>query len=274
MRKVAIQGTAGSFHEAAARSFFGNKPTQLVPCDTFRSVFTTLQNNDADVAVVAIENSLYGSIHDVYDHLVTTHAHIVGEVLLPVHQQLIVLSDTVKLSDISEIYSHPAALDQCRNWLHTHLPNAELIEYYDTAGAVEYIATKKLDHAAAIASTQAAHLHKLVVIAKNIEDDPSNTTRFIVIAKEKVQEDEANKASLLLITSHQPGALHAALGIFAANNCNLTKIESRPIRGQKFRYQFIVDVQVSRDQLITISTELEQQNCRLTLLGHYRSSSI
>lgn len=266
--KVAIQGEHGSFHDAAAHEFFDEPVLELVPCASFREVFTTLHNSGAEAGLVAVENSLYGSIHEVYDQLVTSKASVVGEVTLAIRQQLI-CHEGVQLDDIQEVYSHPAALSQCSNWLDEHLPKAERIEYYDTAGAVAHIKRHTLKNAAAIAPEAAAAAHAMTILASNIEDDAGNFTRFLVLKRTPEAVPHADKASLILMTSHRPGALYAALGTFARYDCNLTKLESRPIRGRPFQYQFIVDVLASRDQLLNATVELEQQGCNVNLLGHY-----
>lgn len=270
--KIAIQGEKGSFHDAAAHQFFGEADYSLVSCDSFLEVFKQLASQQADYGVVAAENSLFGSIHETYDCLLRHSFPITGEVSLPIHQQLIA-HHGVALTDIKEVISHPAALDQCREFLEKSLPNAKLIKHADTAGAVADIATKNLRHSAAIASERAASLHNMEVIASDIEDEPDNITRFIVLRLSTTTIPNSNKASLLLTTPHTPGALHEALGVFTNNDSNLTKIESRPVRGKPFQYQFIIDAMASQDQLISLTHELEQLGCQVTLLGHYRAAS-
>ena len=271
--KIAIQGEAGSFHDAAARQFFAHTPYSVLPRGTFRAVFDSLANGTADTGVVAVENSLYGSIHETYDQLIRHNFAIHGEVQLHVHQHLIALPD-VTLADITEVVSHPAALDQCREFLEKTLPHVSVREHNDTAGAVADIARSGSHHKAAIASAHAATLHDMHILAENIEDEPDNITRFIVISRKPKEIARADKASLILITDHQPGALYKALGVFEQNRANLTKLESRPVRGQPFRYQFIIDVLANQATLITIIHELEQLGHSVTLLGHYRSAPV
>ena len=266
--KIAIQGELGSFHDAATQQFFTNTPYTIVPRATFSAVFDSLEQEAVDFGVVAVENSLFGSIHETYDQLIRHDFTIIGEIQLPIHQNLIALPDT-SLSDITEVISHPAALDQCRNYLNNTLPNANIREHDDTAGAVADIAKSGNQHQAAIASVTAAELHHMHIVASDIEDESDNITRFIVISPKPQQIKNANKASLILTTDHQPGALHQALGIFKQNQVNLTKLESRPIRSQAFRYRFIVDVLANQDQLISTIHQLEQQNNEVNLLGYY-----
>ena len=267
--RIAIQGDAGSFHDAAAQHLYGTNYT-LVACENFRDVFDAISEGVADAGVVAVENSLYGSLHETYDMIVHWRYPIVGEVSLNIHQQLIGWPEAT-LAEITEIYSHPAALDQCRNYLETHFPDADIVEYFDTAAAVEYIKTDGLRGAAAIASRQAAELHDMQILAENIEDETDNITRFVALQPHPKATDIANKASLILVTSHAPGALHDALGVFKTHDANLTKIESRPLRGEAFKYQFIVDVETDSRTLDIIVKALAEQDCVVTVLGCYES---
>ncbi len=269
--KIAIQGEIGSFHDAATRQFFNNTEYSLMCLPSFGRVFDALADKQADFGVVAVENSLFGSIHETYDQLLKHPLTIIGEVVLHIHQQLIA-HDGVKLEDIKKVTSHPAALDQCRSFLQKHLPDAELVEHADTAGAVMDLAKSRDRSAAAIASDFAAKLYDMQIIAPDIEDEPDNVTRFIALSRSPEQDKSANKASLILTTPHQPGALYKALGIFTKNGCNMTKLESRPVRGKPFQYQFIVDAMTNQDQLISLVHELEQIGCQTTLLGHYKSA--
>ncbi|MGB3023708.1 MAG: prephenate dehydratase [Candidatus Saccharimonadales bacterium] len=265
--KIAIQGQAGSFHDAVARRHFGDD-CELVCCETFHGVFEALAAATADKAVCAIENSLYGSIGDVYDLLLRYKFPIVGEEIKHIHQQLI-SAPSAKLSDIQEVYSHPVALNQCREWLETNLPRAELIEHHDTAGAVEYIKQQGSTHAAAIAGTQAAKLYDMHCIARDIEDEKTNLTRFVILDLSGTTPPNADKVSLVLTTSHAPGALYRALGVFNDRHVNLTKLQSRPIRGERFRYQFFIDAECDKPTFTIVTDELMAQGCTLRLLGHY-----
>lgn len=271
MQTIAIQGQAGSFHDAATQRFFGQAPYRLLACDSFGQVFAALAQARAERAVVAAENSLYGSIHATYDHLAQADCTIIGEVTLPVHQSLLALPGS-QLADISVVLSHPAALDQCRDWLDRHLPQAQRVEHADTAGAAAEIAQAQRQGVAAIAARHAGRLYHLDSLADRIEDAPGNRTRFLVLAPTACPTPDANKASLILTTTHQPGALHQALAVFADQGCNLTKLESRPIRGSAFRYQFIIDVMTNAAQLAALTQALEQQNCSVRLLGHYQAA--
>jgi len=269
---VAIQGVEGSFHDLVAHRWFGSEPITLVPCRTFAGVFDAIENGAADTGVVAIENSLYGSINEVYDLLLERNFSIVGELPEHIHQQLIGFSGT-KFADITHVYSHPVALNQCRLWLEANLPGAELIEHHDTADSVRLIQEQGEATSAAIASHRAAELHGLKILQENIEDETTNFTRFLIIERDKHTPEKADKASLVLRTDHSPGALYRALGIFAELGINLTKLQSRPIRGHVWRYQFFVDVQASPDRLGQAASKLADDGCEVTILGHYRQHS-
>ena len=265
--KVAIQGEVGSFHDIAAQLFFDSEIT-IVPCNTFRSVFEQLHDGRVTTGLVAVENSLYGSIHEVYDQLLQYNFTIVGEVQLRIHQQLIA-SPGVQMNEITEVISHPAAIDQCRNFLEQNLPKATIREYADTAGAVKEIAEKKITSVAAIASRSAAALHAMAILAHNVEDGPDNITRFIAISRQPKPIMNADKASIIVTTDHRPGALYRALGVFDHHHINLTKLESRQVRGRPFNYQFILDIIANQTELITLVHELDQLGYTTQLLGHY-----
>lgn len=266
--RVAIQGETASFHDTAAKQWFDTTITP-VACDTFAEVFGTLNRHEADTAVVAIENSLYGGINQVYD-LIEAHGHpIVGEIHLPIHQQLIGTPG----ASITRIYSHPVALAQCENFLDTHYPDAERIEYYDTAGAVQYISSLDQHHAA-IASREAASLYGLTVIEKDIEDNPANFTRFLVLDPQGTPPPDANRTSLVFTTNHQPGALVRVLSTLADHHINVSKLQSRPIIGKPWRYRFYLVLDTAGGPLHTALRDLQPHVESLTVLGEYHSSLV
>lgn len=264
---IAIQGAPGSFHHIAAHHWYGDAHNYL-PADSFAAVFNALASHKADVAVVAVENSLYGSITEVYDLLLRHNYPIVGEVTEHIHQNLIGSNGT-KLSDIGHVYSHPVALAQCAAFLDSELAQAEIIEYHDTAAAVEHIKALGDRHVAAIASTLAAEMHGMDILRPSIQDERSNFTRFLVIEPNAKPPAKTDKASLVLTTAHAPGALNQALGVFAGLESNLTKLESRPIRGKVWQYQFYLDVSITPDKLEEAVGTLESQGCTVRNLGMY-----
>ena len=265
--RVAIQGEAGSFHHQAARLWFADDPT-IIPKETFTQTISALSIDEADQALVAVENTLYGSINEVLD-LIETHSYpITGEIFLHIQQQLIGLSNAVP-QDIQRIYSHPVALVQCEQYLDMHFPNAERIEHHDTAASVRFIKEQNDPHAAAIAGTAAADLYQLPILKHNIQDNQENYTRFLVLNPHGINSAAANKSSLVLTTNHAPGSLSHALAIFAEAKVNLTKLQSRPIPGNPWQYTFYVDVEVAGRKLHDLITTIESNGTNIKILGEY-----
>lgn len=263
---VAIQGQAGSFHDHVAAIWFKNN-YDILPCTTFTDVFNAYESGEADAIVCAVENTIYGSINEVYQLIEDCSAPIVGEVKLQINQQLVARSDaTSKI--ITEIYSHPVALAQCRDYLTKHYPNAELIEYFDTAGAVEFVKSLSTNTAAAVASEQAATLYDLPVIAQNIQDNEHNHTRFLIL-QDTDTDPGANRAALVITTAHKPGGLAEVLNIFAQNGINLEKLQSQPIIGKPWEYKFYIVVDCAGDALRTVVERIEKSDHEVTLLGEY-----
>lgn len=264
--RIAIQGEQASFHDTAAHQWFG-KAISIVPCESFTEVFGVLNRHEADAAVVAIENSLYGGINQVYD-LIESHGYpIVGEVHLPVHQQLIGAEGTA----ITHIYSHPVALAQCENFLDTHYPEAKRIEFHDTAGAVRFVKESDNPALAAIANREAAALYNLAVLREDIEDNPANFTRFLAIQPHGSVAEDANRTSLVLTTNHTPGALAKVLTILAEHDINLSKLQSRPIIGKPWHYRFYLVLDTAGEPLHKALDMIKPFTASLTVLGEYRS---
>lgn len=275
-KKIAIQGELASFHDEAARQFFG-KNIAIVGCKTFHETFDALEA--ADFALVAIENSLFGSINEVYDLLLKHKYWISGEVYLRIEQCLIGLPGS-EITKIKEVHSHPVALAQCEEFLENKLPDAERFEHHDTAASVADIKKWNDRTKAAIASAAAANLHGLSVLAHEIETHKQNYTRFVVISKDQQIDPKANKTSLILGIDDQlhgigdrPGALYHALGAFAKQNINLTKLQSRPLKGKAWHYIFYVDVDsgLNSQEMKTALAELKELDCNVTILGSYVS---
>ncbi len=270
--KVAIQGDKASFHDIAASQIFGDDSSRFF-CDSFRSTFCTLVDDDADYALCAIENSLYGSINEVYDLLLKHKLQIIGEVYLRIEQCLIGLPDA-KIEDITKVYSHPVALAQCERYLDVTLSHAEREEHHDTAASVELVKQLEDPTVAAIASKESAALHGLEVLANSIETNKQNYTRFVALSKSKTTDDNPNKTSLVLELDHTPGALYRALGVFANNDVNLTKLQSRPITDKAWHYIFYIDIEVgnTNKKFQTVIDALTQEGCSVTQLGSYKSA--
>jgi prephenate dehydratase len=237
---VAIQGYEGSFHQVAARQFFGDA-VQVIPCATFREVVKIAANKkESNGGVMAIENSIAGSILPNYTLLQKSNLNIVGEVYLRIEQNLLVYPG-VNLSDIREVHSHPMALLQCIDYLEKH--NWKLIETDDTALSAKHISKKKSQHIAGIASKLAADLFELDVLAKNIHTQKDNYTRFLILKREHVEIDNANKASINFQTNHTKGSLAKVLTKISDEGINLSKLQSMPIAGTNFKYSFHADLE-------------------------------
>jgi len=267
--RVAIQGQAGSFHDAAAKQWYGSEAT-IVPCASFADAFEAYETGEADAIVTAVENSIYGSINDVYQLVEASSAPIIGEVLLEIDQMLIGFG-TTPLEELTKIYSHPVALAQCRNVLRILAPNAELIEFFDTAGAVEYIKQESLQSAAAVAGKAAARLYDMPVLKESVQDNRHNFTRFLVLQSQE-SSPNANRASLVITTNHKPGALVEVLQAFANVGVNLAKLQSQPIVGEPWKYKFFIVVDCAGKKLREVVNSIEQTDHQITLLGEYEAA--
>jgi prephenate dehydratase len=242
-RKIAIQGVAGAFHELAAQKFFG-KNIEAVECDTFRELASTLHVGKADCAVMAIENTIAGTLLPNYSLINEFELKIVGEVYLHIEMQLMALPG-VRLSRIAYIHSHPIAIAQCREFLDTLPATVTVVEKNDTAESAQQIVQNKLANTAAIAGSLAAEMYGLRVIAKDIHTCKQNFTRFLALSREHRESDLNNKASLCLEVVHRSGSLAEVLGIWAKHGINLTKIQSVPIIGKPYQYWFYIDLEWS-----------------------------
>jgi prephenate dehydratase len=239
--KVSIQGYEGSFHQVAAQAFFG-KDVAVLPCATFREVVKlAADKRSADGGVMAIENSIAGSILPNYNLLQKSNLQVVGEVYLQIHQNLLV-NRGVALEDIKEVHSHPMALLQCLDYLDSH--NWKLVETEDTALSAKHIHQHKSKHMAAIASTLAAELYDLQVIAPKIQSEKANYTRFLVLQNGNAQTvADADKASLYFQVAHSRGSLAKVLTMVADGGVNLSKLQSFPVPGSNWKYSFHADME-------------------------------
>jgi len=274
MRQVAFQGEIGAYSDAAVRSFFDD--ATLLPCTSFKAVFETLADGSCDHAVIPIENSLFGSVHANYDLFGEHEVQIVGELLLRIRHQLLA-KENVEPGALTKVYSHPQALGQCAKFLSDICPQAEIIPWYDTAGAARHVSAQTDDSVSAIASVAAASEYGLNVIAADIEDDESNYTRFLHlmrIGERTMAEPEETrwKTSMTLTPSvNSPGTLYKCLSVFASRSVDLYKIESRPLVGSPFHYLFYLDVEghVHDARIKDALGELNQHTSFVKLLGSY-----
>lgn len=273
--KVAIQGAKGSYHHQASNLFF-SQDIDIIPCETFSQVFEAVDAGVVDRGVVAIENSLYGSINDTYDLLLKYTPNIVGEVYIHVALQLLAKKD-IEPKEVTDIYSQAPALAEAKSYIKENMPNANIEEYIDTAMAARFVSNSPNERAAAIASQAAGELYNLKVIAENIEDHKHNYTRFFVITKNPMTIVGANKSTLIIHTSHTPGSLYKAIGAFADNGINLSKLESRPIvNHESWQYIFYIDFEsdMSSENAKKAIKELEKQGIKHTDLGSYARGTL
>lgn len=241
MRKLAIQGGYGSFHEIAALCYFINEEVEIVPCNTFKDVFNKLKNKEVELGIVAIENSIAGSILPNYSLLQNSKSKIVGEVYLRICQNLMALPGQ-KIEDIKEVRSHPMAIMQCESFFEKY-PIISLIDSIDTALSAKEISDKKLIGVGTIASELASEKYGLQILAKSIETDKMNYTRFLILSEDRNdKENNINKASISFSLKHEIGSLSTILSMLSFYNINLTKIQSLPIIGKSWEYQFYVDL--------------------------------
>ncbi len=238
---VAFQGEQGAYSELAAREYFGDRK-KFVPMHEFKDVYNAVSTGKTQYGIIPIENSLTGSIHQNYDLLLEGRLLIVGEILLNISHYLIT-NRGVNRRQIRRVFSHPQAIAQCKRYLE-RFPNLSVVPVSNTAGAGKMIKDQKLEDAAAIASLQAAIDYDMTVLAKKIEDNHNNQTRFIILARKPlriVSRKQQIKTSIVFSTKDIPGALFKALSVFALRDINLLKIESRPIYGRNFEYMFYLD---------------------------------
>ena len=236
--KVAIQGEMGSFsHEAAKRMVRG---CSIVACARSAEVFDRVERGSVDAAVIPIENSLAGSVAEHFDLLLARKVFIQQEHRLRIVHNLIAVPG-VEMGDLRRVYSHPLALDQCRDFFRRH-PRIEATPFYDTAGGVKHVLEAGLRDAAGIAGRQAAAVYGGRILAAGIEDDKRNFTRFFLIRKRRRIVQGANKTSVAFKVKNVPGALFKALSVFALRDISLSKIESRPMRGRPWEYVFYADL--------------------------------
>ena len=266
--RIAFQGEFGSFSHRAVHKIFG-AGIEPLPCLSFENAFLAVVHKKAECAVIPIENTLAGSIHQNFDLLARHSLEIVAETSLRVEHNLIV-HPGVSLRQIKQIYSHPSALEQCSRLLR-RLKSVDKVSFYDTAGSVKFIRDRGLRSAAAIASENAARIYGMKILRHGVEDEPENYTRFLALARRGKFPRGGSKTSIVFGLKNEPGVLFKALSVFALRNIDLTKIESRPIRGTPWEYLFYLDLQSdvrSRDCLNAIR-HLREMAPYFKILGSY-----
>lgn len=249
MKRVTIQGIHGCYHDAAARNFFKDEEIETIPCETFPEMFNTLRNDASLYGIVAIENTIAGSILPNHELLRQSNLQIIGEYKMHISHVLAALpGDT--LESITEVNSHPMALMQCEQFLQRH-PHIKMVEKFDTAGSAREISEKHLAHHAAICGKYAAELYGLNILAEDIQTIKRNFTRFLIVADPATASDGAssrpqrNKASIVFTLPHTQGSLSKVLTIFTFYDINLSKIQSLPILGREWEYRFYINLTFS-----------------------------
>ena len=235
---VAIQGERGSFSEEAAYQLLGRR-VAVQPRETFAGIFASVAEGKSRYCLAPIENTLAGSVYENYDLLLQHALHIIGEVNLRVVHNLITFPGTT-LKSLRQVYSHPVALAQCSRFFSDH-PSVEKIPFYDTAGSVKMLAERRIHGAAAIASRIAASAYGGRILQAHLEDHKENYTRFLLLSRRAASTRASNKVSIVFSTRNIPGALHKCLSVFALRDIDLTKMESRPLRGRPWEYFFYLD---------------------------------
>ena len=275
--KVTIQGVAGCFHDAAAREYFAGRDIETVPFDTFHDMFDALHGDASLIGIVAIENTIAGSLLQNHEMLRQSNLRIIGEHKKRISHVLAALPGQT-IESLTEVNSHPMALMQCEQYLRRH-PNLRMIEHFDTAGSAKEIAERKLTGHAAVCGDYAAELYGLEILERGIETNRRNFTRFLIVANPLLAaeigpaETEVNKASIVFTLPHNGGALSKILTILSFYDMNLTKIQSMPIIGREWEYRFYIDLTfksiVRYHQAINAVRPLTNE---LTTLGEYIDS--
>lgn len=279
MKKITIQGVAGCYHDAAAHLYFDGEEIQTIECETFPAMFDTLSTDASLLGIVAIENTIAGSLLQNHELLRQSNLRIIGELKLRISHVLAALQGQ-EIADLSEVNSHPMALMQCEQFLRRH-PNLKIVERLDTAGSAKEIAEDNLRGHAAVCGEYAANLYGLNILEKGIETNKRNFTRFLIIADPLLAseigptERDINKASIVFTLPHTHGALSKVLTILSFYDINLSKIQSTPIVGREWEYRFYVDV--TFDSLVRYHQAIEAVRPLikdLRILGEYAEAEI
>jgi len=272
-KKIALQGEIGSFSEMAALNYFGSA-IEILPCNSFEQVSQKIKEGMAEYAILPIENSQTGSINSVHDILLNEDLFANGEIALKIEHCLITHYDVVQ-EQIEKIFSHPQALAQCEKYLSQKFPNRHIIPVYDTAGSIKQIKESHDVKAAGIASSRAAAYYEMQIMEKGIEDNPFNYTRFLVLSRDRKENRENNKTSIIFAVVSVPGAIYRCLQEFAIRNINLSRLESRPSRRRPWEYVFYMDFEkgiqdeVSQEAL----NALKSHTTFVKIIGSYPSTA-
>jgi prephenate dehydratase len=270
-KRIAIQGGYGAFHEIAAINYFENEEIEIVPRNTFKDLFYALKQGLVDYGITAIENSIAGSILPNYTLLLESNLSIIGEIYLRIRQNLVALPGQ-RIEDIKEVHSHPMAILQCQRFFDDY-PHIRLIDSMDTALSAKEIADKNMLGVGAISSKQAASQYQLEIIAESIETHKMNYTRFLILKGKNGKDpalDAINKASITFALANKIGCLSKVLSILSFYEINLAKVQSMPIIGKDWQYQFYVDVEIDDYPLYSQALEaIKPFTSHLQILGEY-----
>ncbi len=277
MKRVAIQGIAGCFHDIAAREYFKGEEIEIIPCETFRDVFDTIRKDSSIIGAVAIENTIAGSLLQNHNLLKESGLKIAGEHKLRIKHNIVAVPGQ-KLSDIHEVHSHPIALMQCGDFLQRN-KHIKAVESDDTASSAKRVAEEGKKGVAAICGEMAAEIYGLEILEKGIETNKHNFTRFLIVADPWLTDElskgkSPNKASLVFSLAHEQGSLAMILSILSYYGLNLTKIQSLPIIGREWEYQFYVNLSFTQyvryTQALSAITPLTKD---LKVLGEYQEAN-
>lgn len=269
MIKVGYQGNHGTFSEIAALEYFQGKEIEQVGYKNFPDILKDVENDTLAYAVLPVENTTTGIIARTYDLFQKYDIHAVGEINVPIHEDLIVIPGT-RIEQIHQVYSHPEALSQCTGFFAAH-PEIQSVPYQDTAKSVEYIKTENDSSKAALGSWRAREYYQMESLQSSVQDSSMNMTRFLVISHKDEIVTGANKISLMLVLRHTPGALYNTLGIISKRGINVLKLESRPIQGRVFEYLFYMDITGNLQQrdIKEMLHELEARCEDVKVFGNY-----
>ncbi len=277
MKTIAIQGIEGCFHDMAARDFFHDEDIHVLPCESFHALFDRLADDSSRIGIVAIENTIAGSLLENYQLIRDSGFSIIGEQKLRIKQNLCALRGE-HIETIREVISHPIALMQCGKYLDQN-KNFKVVEFDDTANAARTIAHNQMHGVAAICGSLAADLYDLDILAEGIETNKHNFTRFLILASgdnnQKLKPAHPDKASLVFAVEHNPGSLSQVLAIISFYGVNLTKIQSLPIIGREWEYLFYIDVSFTDYDRYRQSVEAIMPLTRdLKILGEYKQCEL
>lgn len=270
--RVGYQGNHGTFSEIAVMEYFRGRDYEPVGCRGFAEIMSSCDDGSLDYALLPVENTTTGIIARTYD-LFRSHAvQAVGEIVVPIREDLIVVPGT-NLDAVRKVYSHPEALSQCQKFFAQH-PSIQPIAYQDTAASVELVKKGGDPSVAALASSRAAEYYGMESLLRNVQDSDTNMTRFLCVTAHEEQHPEADKISMMLVLKHEPGALYEALGALAAEQINVMKLESRPIIGHPFQYLFYIDFTGNiADPRVTAAMKALSARCsEARVLGCYKAA--